>query len=430
MTTHEAARLTLKIALPLLVLGLGFGAFRTLSKMRSAPPKKPPTEVAQPVEIIRPAIADGPARIRALGTVVPAREVTLQAEVTGRIEAVGEGFVPGGRVAEGDLLVKLDRRDYWLQIKQAQASVKRAEVALRQEESRKAVAEREWKLIGAQGQASARGRALALREPQIDGARAELAGARSALGQARLAYQRTTIEAPFNAVVRSESVDIGQIARPGSPLGTLIGSDAWWVQVSLPAAELRWIEVPGGVAHVTQTLGDGRVVERQGAVLRQLPDVDPSGLMARLIVQVDDPLGLADDTLEPLLLGATVDVALRGRLVEGVVALPREALRSDDTAWLVGADERLLITPLDIARRERDRILVRGLPADARVVRSRISAPIAGMQLALPEAGSADAARRAEGDGGGASDQGATKVAHKATPDEAQAAEPGPEGDR
>ncbi len=426
MTTNEAARLTLKIALPLLVLGLGFGAFRVLSKMRSAPPKKPPSEVAQPVEFIRPAGADGPAQVRALGTVVPAREVALQAEVTGRIEAVGEGFVPGGRVSEGDLLVQLDRRDYWLQIKQAQASVKRAEVALRQEESRKAVAEREWKLIGEQGQASARGRALALREPQIDGARAELTGARSALDQARLAYQRTTIEAPFNAVVRAESVDIGQIARPGSPLGTLIGSDAWWIQVSLPAAELRWLEVPGGVAHITQALGDGRVVERQGAVLRQLPDVDPSGLMARIIVQVDDPLGLADETLEPLLLGATVDVALRGRHIEGVVALPREALRADDTAWLVGPDERLVIAPLDIARRERDRVLVRGLSADARVVRSRISAPIAGMQLALPGADAADAAQRAAETSGPAP----TKVAHKAAPGEAPAAEVGSEGDR
>lgn len=378
----NAVRIALKIILPLLVLALGLGAFRGLKSMRKVPPKKPPVEVAQPVEVVTPTAAAGPARVKALGTLVPAREVALQAEVSGRIETVGEAFVAGGRVAAGDLLVQLDRRDYALQIKQAQANVKRAEVALKQEESRKFVAEREWAIVGETG-ASDRGRALALREPQIEGARADVEAARSALSQARLAYTRTTIEAPFNAVVRNESVDVGQIARPGAPLGTLVGSDAWWVQVSLPAAELSWLEVPGSTATVVQTLGDGRRIERTGTVLRQLPDVDPSGLMARVIVEVPDPLGLADEAQAPLLLGATVDVALDGRPLTDAVALPREAVRGEDRIWRVGDDGTLVIEPVDVLRRERDRVVVRGLAADARVVRSRISAPIPGMKLAV-----------------------------------------------
>lgn len=394
-------RIALKILLPVLVLAAGVGAFRGLKSMREAPPKKPPAEVAQPVELVRPADAEGRVVVQALGTVTPAREVALQAEVTGRIEKVAEAFVAGGRVAAGDPLVTLDRRDYWLGIKQAEASVKRAEVALRQEESRKAVAEREWKLMGDKANASARGRALALREPQIEGARADVASARSALDQARLAYQRTIIGAPFNAVVRAESVDVGQIARPGAPLGTLIGSDAWWVQVSLPAAELRWLEVPGGDATISQDLGDGRRITRAGTALRTLPDVDPSGLMARVIVEVPDPMGLADPTLDALLLGSTVGVQLSGRRLDDVRSLPREALRADDVIWTVGADGTLVVEAVDVVRRERDRVLVRGLPADARVVRSRISTPIPGMKLApAGEPAPTKVARTGAADGG------------------------------
>lgn len=423
----NAVRIALKIVLPLLVLALGVGAFRGLKSMREPPPKKPPVEVAQPVEVVAPIAVEGRATVRALGTLVPAREVALQAEVSGRIEKVGDGFVAGGRVAAGDLLVQLDRRDYGLQIKQAQASVKRAEVNLRQEESRKAVAEREWSLVGEGAQVSARGRALALREPQIDGARAELEAARSTLSQARLAYVRTTIESPFNAVVRTESVDVGQIARPGAPLGTLVGSDAWWVQVSLPASELRWIEVPGSAATVVQVLGDGRRIERRGTVLRQLPDVDPSGLMARVMVEVPDPLGLDDADGRALLLGATVEVAIEGRPLPDALAVPREALRGEDGIWRVTAEGTLAIDRVTVLRRERDRVLLRGIGPDAKVVRSRIPAPIAGMKLALQ---GASAAKGADGEAARAEGADPAKVARReAEPADAPTAEAA-EGER
>lgn len=390
-------RLALKIILPVLVLALGFGVFRALVAMRTPPPKKPPTEIAQPVTVVAPTAVSGPVAVRALGTLVPAREVALQAEVTGRIDTVAPSFVAGGRVAAGEMLVTLDRRDYWLALKQAGAQVKRAEVALKQEQSRKAVAEREWKLLGEQGQASARGRALALREPQIEGAEAEVEAAKSALDQARLAYQRTVIEAPFNAVVRSESVDVGQIARPGAALGTLVGSDTWWVQVALPAAELDWLDVPGSAATVVQDLGEGRVVRRRGEVVRQLPDVDPTGLMARVIVEVPDPLALSTADARPLLLGATVSVELAGRALDDVVALPREALRGEDAVWTVGEGDVLAIQPVEVARRERERVLVRGLAPGARVVQSRIAAPVPGMKLAPAGQPAGLAARAADG---------------------------------
>lgn len=378
----NALRTILRVLLPVLVIAVAIGAFRMLAKLRTPPPKKPPEAIAEPVSVVRPAPLDGPVRVSALGTVTPAREVALQAEVTGRITDIDPRFVPGGRVEAGEVVVSLDNRDYALQIKQAQAQVKQAEVGLQQEQSRRAVAEREWKLLGDQSSAaSPRGRALALREPQIAGAEAQLTAAQSMLDQARLAWQRTRISAPFNAIVRSESVDVGQIARPGTPLGTLVGSDAWWVQVSVPASELRWLDIPGSPATVVQALGDD-AIRREGAVVRQLADVDPSGLMARVIVEVEDPLGLATAAQDALLLGATVTVELTGRAVEDAVAVPRTALRGDDAVWIVGAGDTLEVKPVRVVRRERDRVIVAGLAADARVVDSRIAAPIPGMKLA------------------------------------------------
>lgn len=381
MSATTTARTVLRVLLPILVIALAFVALRALSKLRTPPARRPAEAIAEPVSVVNPLPLDGPVQLAALGTVTPAREVGLQSEVTGRIVEVDPRFVPGGRVAAGEVVVTLDNRDHALQIKQAQSQVKQAEVALQQEQSRQTVAEREWKLMGdPTTAASARGRALALREPQIAGAQAQVTAAESALAQARLAHQRTHIAAPFNAIVRNESVDIGQIARPGTPLGTLVGSDAWWVQVSLPASELRWLDIPGSEATVIQSFGDAPV-RRAGTVVRMLADVDPSGQMARVIVEVPDPLGLQDPTAGALLLGATVTVELTGRRLDDAVALPRSALRGDDAVWLVAPDDTLAITPVRVARRERDRVLITGLAADARVINNRIAAPVAGMKL-------------------------------------------------
>lgn len=394
----NTARTVLRVLLPILVLGAGVGALRLLASMREPPGKREEIVIAEPVAVVQPSPLDGPVHVSALGTTTPAREVALQAEVTGRVTEIDARFVSGGVIAAGTTLVQLDNRDYWLQIKQAQAQVKQAQVAVQQEESRKAVAEKEWTLLGDKsGGASARGRALALREPQIEGAQAQLTAARSALDQARLAYQRTEIAAPFNAIVRSESVEVGQIARPGALLGTLIGTDAWWVQVSIPAAELRWLRIPGSPATVVQAVGGG-VVRREGTVVRQLADVDPSGMMARVIVEVDDPLGLETDDDDRLLLGATVTVELDGRTIDGALAVPRVALREvggGEAVWVAAADDTLAVVPVQVVRRERDRVLVTGLDPEMRVISSRIAAPVPGMRVRPPTAAAEPAAEPA-----------------------------------
>lgn len=383
----NVARTVLRVLLPVVVLAGGVGVMLLLRSLREPPGKKAPVVIAEPVVVVRPSALDGPVRVSALGTTTPAREVALQAEVVGRVTEIDARFVPGGHVEAGALLVQLDNRDYWLQIKQAQAQVKQAQVGLQQEQSRKAVAEREWDLLGDKsGGASPRGRALALREPQIEGAQAQLTAARSALDQARLAYQRTRIEAPFNAIIRTESVEVGQIARPGALLGTLVGSDAWWVQVSIPAAELRWLQIPGSAATVVQAVG-GDVVRREGTVVRQLADVDPSGMMARVIVEVADPLGRETDGDDRLLLGATVTVELDGRTIDDALAIPRVALREHagrDAVWVATGDDTLAIAEVQVVRRERDRVLVTGLGADARVISSRLATPVPGMKVKPP----------------------------------------------
>ena len=146
-----------------------------------------------------------------------------------------------------------------------------------------------------------------------------------------------------------------------------------------------------------QTVGD-QSIERSGRVLRLLPDLDPAGSMARLLVAIDDPLGLgSEDAGIPLLLGSYVEVDLEAAPLDDVIEVPRAAVREGERAFVMNAEDSLEVRDLDIAWGRRDSVLVRdGLAAGERLVTSRVPAPVPGLKLrtrASQESASEESAR-------------------------------------
>lgn len=93
-------------------------------------------------------------------------------------------------------------------------------------------------------------------------ARANIASARAALDQSRLNLRRTTINAPFDARILSEQVDIGQVVRVGTQLAAITGSHEAEVIVSILMTDLPWLSIP---AAQTATAGSrAEVVLRYG----------------------------------------------------------------------------------------------------------------------------------------------------------------------
>ncbi len=413
--------------LPVAILALGIavmiGLVMSKPKARKAERAELGTLVeASPVEPERRTI-----EVRAHGTVVPARQVVLSPEVSGRVTWMSSELVPGGRFTAGDTMVRIDARDYSLAVEQQYAQVDQAATALEIEKGRKKIAEREWELLG--DSKDKQGAALALRDPQLRTAEVALRSAESALERARMNVGRTKVSAPFNGLVQTRAVDIGQLVGPSSPLVTLVGTDAFWVQLSIPVDRLAWIDIPevrgateGSPARVWRQIGDQRI-EREGRVIRLMGDLDPLGRMAKVLVEIDDPLGLSTPARTavgegaqppapglPLLLGAFVEVAIDGREVDHVVEIPREALRHGDNVYLVDSekvswpeslsgllfwadsgDRKSLLTldrmetrPVQVLWRMPDTVLVnRGLEAGDVVITSPVPAPIDGMKVRI-----------------------------------------------
>lgn len=303
--------------------------------------------------------------VSAYGAVVPSRKVIIKPQVSGQAIWQSSAMTMGGRVLEGDELLRIDPKDYELALAEVKADLEQARFEKEVESGRQVIARREWDELQADLNMDEVNQSLVLREPHLRRAEALMEKATNDIEAAELHLARTVIHAPFNAMVVEESVEIGQLLSPGSEICELVGTDEFWIQVTLPFSELKWIQFPdgdrpGALASVYLDTGEGEFGLWQGEVLRLLSDLDPLGRMARLIVTVQDPLGIQspEDGKLPLLLGSYVEVRIIAGELEDTLRIPRSALREGNSIWVVGSDKRLQIVPAEVLWPEKDTVLI------------------------------------------------------------------------
>jgi len=391
-----------QIILPLLVIAVMFFMAYLLVKMRKKPAREAHHSVTIPVRTIEVNRASVPFTVEAAGTVLPAQQVEIRPQVNGQIIKMSPELQPGGVFKTGDELLTIDPRDYQFAIERNKAQVEQAAFEVTQEKGRSSIAEREWELLGEEMESSKEGKELALRKPHLKRAMAGLEAARIGLAVAELNLERTTIKAPFNALVKQESVDPGQIITTQTVIATLTGTDRYWIRASLPVSDMELFQLPGpdgemgAFAKVIHRTGQG-AIEKEGRVVRMLGDLEEAGRMARVIIAVEDPLGLNSGHSTPLLLGAYVHVEIQGNSLENVFAIPAKALREGDRVWLKTEDGKLEIRSVNVLRKQQNNVFIdKGLNGGDRIVVSRIGTPIPGMFLKEIEDNSPVAATTAE----------------------------------
>ena len=382
-----------RVLIPLILLAASIYGAMLLLAAKPEPARAEVESTTTLVETIVPETREDVAEIIAYGTIEPNRTLTLQAQVGGLVIGLNEALQPGGLVKAGERLLEIDPRDYELAVRQREADVANATVALRLEGARGLVAQREWELLGDSVETSDVGRELARREPQRVEKEVMLEAAESRLEGALLALERTTVEAPFNGMVRQEEAEIGQVISPQSRIATIVGTDRFDVLVAVPLDKLDWIRIDpndpakNSSARIIVELGDGRRIERTGRVDRLLGEVERAGRLARVRILVEDPLGLrvdgtSDDARDPLLLGMYVRVEIAGPRVEDVLELPRAVIRNNETIWVMDADGKLRFRDLAVIVGRPKTVLGRvALEPGDEIVSSPLPVAIPGMLL-------------------------------------------------
>lgn len=340
--------------------------------------KKDPQTRSSLVEVITMQRGDEKVFVEAFGTVQAKRELMVRPEVSGKVIEQSPHLVIGGKLKEGEMLVKIDPRNYLATIEQEEAAVEKAEFEIKLEEGRQVVAEKEWEILEPSIKDTEIGEELALRKPHLKEKLAALESAKSKLEKAQYDLERATIKAPFDAVVLKESVEMGQLINSSTDIATLVATDAFRVQVSIPFDQLEWISIPGANATVYQEFRGERTLQWTGKVTRLLSNIDPKTRLARVIVTIPDPL----EPPNPLLIGTYVRVTMEGHTLENVFSVPRIAVRDGNTVWIKDKEGKLEIREITIVQRRKNTVLVKeGLSPGDEIIVSPLPLAIPGMQL-------------------------------------------------
>ena len=330
----------------------------------------------------------GPIPVFGSGTVRPSAEIDIVPQVGGKIVWVDPGFQSGGRVAAGQAIFRIEEVDYQYRVQEAEANLAASRVALLKEQEQASIARTQYELYSGRRRDEAApsiANPLALREPQLNAARAALDRDEARLADAKLALSRTKVTAPFAGFVQEESVDVGQIVAAGQPVARIFATDA--VEVIVPLSDADAALIPGlwslaagdgnrAVAvRIVARYGDG-IYAWDGYVDRGEASLDKQTRTIDVIVRVPDPINSGspiDGTVPlngspPLLVGKFVEVEIEGLELEGYYQVPRAALQSGNEVWVVNDGGAVSIVPVQILQRTNDEVYVTGTLASGQAV--------------------------------------------------------------
>jgi RND family efflux transporter MFP subunit len=320
-------------------------------------------------------------KVHSQGSVVPSTVSQLIPEVSGRVTWTSPNLVAGGYFAAGQQLARIDELDYKNARDRAKAALNRAKAEVehaRFEYGRlKSLAER--KLTSRSALENG------LRAYRVSQAAFE--DATVSFEQAEENLNRTVLRAPFDGLVKSENVDIGQFAARGQAIATLYASDI--VEVRLPIADrqLAFLNLPslrtGNLPETQQpsvTLTaeyGGRTLNWAGKIVRTEAEIDTASRMVQLVARVEtqaDQPGLS--------VGLFVNAEISGIAVEDVVVLPRSSLRNENQVLIVDGENKIRFRTVTPLRLYQDSVLIAdGLVEGDRVCVSTLQTAIEGMNV-------------------------------------------------
>lgn len=349
-------------------------------------------QTAMLVDVVEAEAGDFRPVIEATGMVQPVEDVILSPQVSGQIISRSPEFIPGGFVQKGAVLLQIDPSDFRNTLELRRSDLLQAQTDLNMEMGRQEVAEQDLELAGVDS-LSANQRSLVLRKPQLDAIRARVKAAEAAVAQAELELSRTAIKAPFDAHILSQNVTAGSQVSPGEELGRLVGSEQYWITLTVPVDKLQWLSFPKSDQETGSTVairnsGWPEGVFRVGYLDQQVGALDDETRLARVLVRVNDPLAREDTTAtkRELMIGGFVEAQVQAREVENVVRLNRDYLRTNQTVW-VNEDGELSIREVEIILTDSEYAYIsQGLSEGEEVVTTNLSVVSEGVKLRKKDA--------------------------------------------
>jgi len=347
--------------LPLIILAGAAVIALALVRCRPELPQRESVPKVPLVEVMTAAPGPVAVAVHSRGTVAASMDIELVTEVSGKVIWVAPEFVAGGAVAQGTTLLRIDPIDYEVALSAAQADLASAKLSLAEVQA-------------------------VVKKAAIEEAEARVRAAQDRLRHAEADLANTVIAVPFDAVIDTRQVDLGQYVQAGSPLMRLLGTELVEVRLPLLASDVPFTHygqrADGSWPEATLTARFGDIERSWPARLARLEQrVDAQTRVFYLVAQVEAPYDSKRHPW-PLSVGLFVEADIGGVEIHEATRIPRSALYDGDSVYVLEQDS-MRKRPVTVLRRERDSIIVgAGLAAGDKLILSRLEVMTDGMPAA------------------------------------------------
>ncbi len=317
--------------------------------------------------------------ISSFGRVEPRTQGQLVAQVSGQILEVSKNLRDGGFFQQGEVLIKIDPRDYKIQVDIAAAELANAKVKYAEELVLADQAINDRKILRNKGASSD----FAMHIPQVAAAKSQITAANAKLEQARLDVERTQIRAPYSGRILSKNSDIGDVISANTILAKIYATDLVEVRLPIKNSELPFIDLPEQSirdnrgnrslpgAKIGNRLGDS-VQYWPATLVRTAGAIDEQSQQLNITAQIEHPYAIDNSDRRPLKIGQYVTAEIEGKTIANALVIPNAAIyqgsyiylfkdgvlerRDIEIAWQnsqealirsgISAGEQLVLTPL------------------------------------------------------------------------------------
>ncbi|MEP0357074.1 efflux RND transporter periplasmic adaptor subunit [Paraglaciecola sp.] len=274
------------------------------------------------------------------GTVQPKIQNALVAQVSGQITYVSPQFRNGGFFDKGDVLLKLDPRDYIADVKIAEADLLSAKQALQEEQATSRQAAIDWKRLGNSEEPGD----LVLRKPQLAAAEATLLSAEAGLTIAELALERATITAPYGGRILEQLVDFGQVLSATTQVAEIYSTDTVEIRLPINNSDIDLVNFPEEFrssdnqaapieARFTSSLSENQTW--LGKVTRTEAAIDSNSQQLYIVAQIEDPYNQALHPGASIKIGQYVNAEVQGKTIEDALVISNSAIYQGTYVYIV-----------------------------------------------------------------------------------------------
>ena len=344
-------------------------------------------------------------KILSYGEIYSKRMLEIRPLVSGRLDYVSEKFVEGGYVKSGDILFRLNQKDYLNDLEIAEIDLEDTKAQLSEAISKLDYANLEFEV--SESQLNLRKNALdrqtqlaesglitssQLENTQlayssskqqflnkqnlvkssknaIDKLKIQLKRRSISIDKAKRNLDETEIKAPFDGIIASVNILPGSVINKNEKLGTLLDPNSLEVMFNLSANEFaRVIDKDGKLLNLDITAYlklSNNDIPFSGKIERINPEIMNIGRGRKLFASIK--LG-ENKTLRP---GDFVVLEIKEPSLKNITVLPSSAVTIDGKIFILEEDNRLKEIEVTILRRQGNEVIVSGAPTDKEYVMQR-----------------------------------------------------------